>query len=374
MAVGLRGRRLSSPQRDHLGCASACFHLQHQYSPYPCSETMSRPRILRSAASNDWVSPLIVVSRGLVAVGNCVPFPYVNTALASGLALLELIQMVGKSSNDLKYLAESVVTIMRLLREEMDSHPTTLNPKFRELCGEFETHLSQLSKDLEAMSKNWSSSKFRRYLNSHNIQDEIIQFARKVDDLRANATLIVATGTRMDLAGVASGIAAVEDRISDLRRELVEGRSSSTTTPADGLKQELARFEEDFHALKIGDIHLEFHTARTANFLECDLNGRQRRLTAWTDYKAVVKGSVQTVRIYQGSDPTESWKGFLSFLADNSPSPDLPQLFGFCSSPRLRSLVFHGEFVTLDDTQKLFLGSSHRELGTGSGFLPPPSS
>jgi hypothetical protein len=47
--------------------------------------------------------------------------------------------MVGKSSNDLKYLAESVVTIMRLLREEMDSHPTTLNPKFRELCGEFET-------------------------------------------------------------------------------------------------------------------------------------------------------------------------------------------------------------------------------------------
>jgi hypothetical protein len=112
------------------------------------------------------------------------------------------------------------------------------------------------------MSKNWSSSKFRRYLNSHNIQDEIIQFARKVDDLRANATvssihtfgtgskppfiqLIVATGTRMDLAGVASGIAAVEDRISDLRRELVEGRSSSTTTPADGLKQELARFEED---------------------------------------------------------------------------------------------------------------------------------
>jgi hypothetical protein len=101
------------------------------------------------------VSPLIVVSRGLVAVGNCVPFPYVNTALASGLALLELIQvrtwtdrrlprsfepqMVGKSSNDLKYLAESVVTIMRLLREEMDSHPTTLNPKFRELCGEFET-------------------------------------------------------------------------------------------------------------------------------------------------------------------------------------------------------------------------------------------
>ncbi|KAJ7489658.1 hypothetical protein B0H11DRAFT_2229682 [Mycena galericulata] len=51
---------------------------------------LSRPRLF--SAPNDWISPLIVISRGLVSASNCVPFPYVNTALAGGLALLELIQ------------------------------------------------------------------------------------------------------------------------------------------------------------------------------------------------------------------------------------------------------------------------------------------
>jgi hypothetical protein len=46
-------------------------------------------------------------------------------------------QTVGKSGDDLKYLAKSVVTIMQLLREEMDSHPTTENAKFLQVCEEF---------------------------------------------------------------------------------------------------------------------------------------------------------------------------------------------------------------------------------------------
>jgi hypothetical protein len=111
----------------------------------------------------------------------------------------------------MKYLAESVVTIMKLLREEMDLHPTTENTKFAQVCEEFTEygfnlpyilspltapllcrHLMQLSKDLESMSKNWSSSKFRKYLNSHNIQEEISLFTRRVSDLRANATVSAA--------------------------------------------------------------------------------------------------------------------------------------------------------------------------------------
>ncbi|KAJ7885431.1 hypothetical protein B0H13DRAFT_1889550 [Mycena leptocephala] len=198
---------------------------------------MPRPRFFCSSTSADeWVSPLIVVARGLVAVGNCVPFPYVNTALSSGLALLELIQNVGKSGDDLKYLAESVVTIMRLLREEMDSQPTIPDTKFREVCAEFTV--------------------------------------------------------------------------------------------------------QKFHALKLGDIHLDFRTARTAIFTEMDLKSGKRRDIGWTDYSATVNGCVRTVRVYQGSEPTESWKNFLYFLADNSPSP------------RLRALVFHGEYLTLDEHAK----------------------
>ncbi|KAJ7881973.1 hypothetical protein B0H14DRAFT_2704108 [Mycena olivaceomarginata] len=200
----------------------------------------------------------------------------------------------------------------------------------------------QLSKDLESMSKNWSSSKFRKYLNSHNIREEISLFTHRVSDLRANATLIAAAGTRMDLAPVVTGVAAVESKIDDLHRQLIEQRSSLVASAAESLKQELIRFEEDFHALKLGDIHLDFCSAREANFSEFYLDGREKKQIGWTDYKA-------TVNVYQGSDSTESWKGFLSFLADNSPSPHLPQLFGFCSSPRLQSLVFHREYRSLDE-------------------------
>ncbi|KAJ7358463.1 hypothetical protein DFH08DRAFT_442679 [Mycena albidolilacea] len=164
------------------------------------------PRLrLFGSSTNEWVSPLVLAARGLVSVGNCVPFPFVNTALSSGLALLELIQTVGQSGDDMKYLVESVVAIMKLLREEMDLHPTTANTKFSQVCEEFTENLMQLSKDLESMSKNWSSSKFRKYLNSYNIREEISLFTRRVSDLRANATLSAAAGTIMDLVPVVTG-------------------------------------------------------------------------------------------------------------------------------------------------------------------------
>ncbi|KAJ7648669.1 hypothetical protein DFH06DRAFT_1209303 [Mycena polygramma] len=304
---------------------------------------MHRLRIFRSPASG-WIPRLIVVARALVSVGDCVPFPYVNTALSAGLALLELIQTVGKSDDDLKYLAESVVSIMRLLREEVDSHPNE-NISFRQVCEEFAGHLTQLSKDIELMAKNWSSSKWRKYLNSRNIRDEIEQFTRRVNDLRANATLVAATGTRMDLASVASGLTAVESRITDLQREVGSQRTLLTQDP--DFTRELARFSDDFHVLKLGDIHLDFQSAR--NFkLAVHSNGKVGHI-GWTDYNATINGGARTVRVYEGSDPTESWRDSLYFLADNSPSPHLPQLFGFCSSPRLRSLVFHGEYRTLDE-------------------------
>ncbi|KAJ7892911.1 hypothetical protein B0H14DRAFT_961043 [Mycena olivaceomarginata] len=312
---------------------------------------MPLPRLFRSS-TNEWVSPLITVARGLVSVGSCVPFPYVNTALSAGLVLLELIETV-------KYLAESVVTTMKLLREEVDSHPITENTKFHRVCEEFTGHLTQLSKDLESMSGNWSSSKFRKYLNSRNVREEIALFTRRVNDLRADTTLIAATGARMD-------VATVKSMVSEVQRRL-DARPSTTIGSSDSLKQELAHFEEDYHALKLGDIHLEFGTARTGGFPEIDFGGRGTIRSGWTDYKATVNGCIRTARVYQGSNSTKvrtfipsllgahltgtksCGKTFCRFWLIAHLSPHLPQLFGFCSSSRLRALVFHGEYRTLDE-------------------------
>ncbi|KAJ7858518.1 hypothetical protein B0H14DRAFT_655855 [Mycena olivaceomarginata] len=244
---------------------------------------MPLPRLFRSS-TNEWVSPLIIVAQGLVSVGNCVPFPYVNTALSAGLALLELIETVKQSGDDLKYLAESVVTTMKLLREEVDWHPIMENTKFHRVCEEFTGHLTQLSKDLESMSGNWSSSKFRKYLNSRNVREEIALFTRRVNDLRANTTLIAATGARMD-------VATVKSMVSEVQRRL-DAHPSTSIGSSDSLKQELARFEEDYHALKLGDIHLEFGTARTDSFPEIDCGGHGIVRSGWTDYKSTVNGCI----------------------------------------------------------------------------------
>ncbi|KAJ7121370.1 hypothetical protein C8R44DRAFT_165888 [Mycena epipterygia] len=315
-------------------------------------------RLFYSSTSNDWISPLLVVSRGIASVSGCVPFPYVNTALAGGVALLELIQTVGKNTDDLKYLAESVVTIMKLLREELDAHPDTPDARFRQICVEFNVHLSGLSKDIATMSKDWSSSRFKKYLKATAIRDEITQFTRRVNDLRADATLIAATGTRMDLVEVSNVVNAVQTNVSEIQKELAVIRSATAQGPINLDQQELVRFEADFHALKIGDIQLEFETARPTTFVRRNHWDGPEVKIGWTDYKGTVNGSVRTIRVYQGSEPVEPWKDFLSLLAEYSPAPHLPQLFGFCSSPRLKSLVFHGDFKTLDEYGRS-LPSSH---------------
>ncbi|KAJ7446967.1 hypothetical protein FB451DRAFT_1536679 [Mycena latifolia] len=315
---------LTCPTRVHPRATGRTYKPAHgtgasaaQPPAFPSlSTTMPFPRIFHPP-SQDWLSPLIVVSKGLVSVANCVPFPYVNAALSAGLVLLELIQTVGKSSEDLKYLAQSVVSIMQLLREEMASHSAVQDTRFRELCTEFSMHMSQLSRDIESLSKERSSSKLKKYLGSPRMRDEITDFTRRVDDLRANTTFVAAIGTRMDLVEIANGVAAVESKISTIQQDL----TSLTQTKATGLSSELARFEEDvgpisldgvaivfsliqFHALKLGDIHVDFHSARPAEF-EVYLRRHQRRKIGWTDYRATVQGCIRTVRVYQGSDPVE---------------------------------------------------------------------
>ncbi|KAJ7618168.1 hypothetical protein DFH06DRAFT_99588 [Mycena polygramma] len=294
---------------------------------------MSLRRLFKPPSSNDWISHLVSVSRGLVSVANCAPFPYVGTALSAGLALLELIQTVGKTTDDLRYLAESIFEIMRLLREESEAHPNNPDSRLVQLCVEFNMHLTRLSKDIESMSKNWSSSRFKKYVKVNCMRDEIAQFTRRVSDLRANATLIAATGTRMDLLEVSNDISAVRSSILRIENELATTHSAATSN----ISADLVRLEKDFHALKVGDIQLEFETARPSKYpLGYGVH------VEWTDYKGYVKGSIYTIRVYRGSESAKPWNDSLSLLAKYSPSPGLPQLFGFCSSPRLQCIVFHG--------------------------------
>ncbi|KAJ7495613.1 hypothetical protein FB451DRAFT_1478575 [Mycena latifolia] len=248
---------------------------------------MPLPRIFCAALSQDWLSPLIVVSKGLVPTGNYVPFPYVNIALSAGLALLETparpkyphpVQTAGKSSDDLRYLAQSVVTIMQLLREEMDHHSTAQDTRFRQLCIELTKsntrHLAQLSKDIEALSRNRSSSKSKKYMNSQTIRDQSTDFTQRVQDTRANTTLVAAIGTRMDLVKVANGVAVVEPK--NFRYTARSKRASVSNS------------NEMIFTLR--------SSPPTAEFFEIDTSHRQERKIGWTDYRTAVKGSIRTIQ------------------------------------------------------------------------------
>ncbi|KAJ7458204.1 hypothetical protein FB451DRAFT_1406509 [Mycena latifolia] len=187
--------------------------------------------------SQDWLSPLIVVSKGLASVANCMPFPR-------------------ESSEDLKYLAQSVVTHAAF--EEMASHSAAQDTRFGELCLEFSTYV-----DVMAISENLIDKQHQAHVaaverhrvlvegrvfieaqeipGSPRMRDEITDFTRRVNDLRANTTLVAAIGTRMDLVAVANGVAAVESKISAIQQD----SNSLTQTKATRLSSELARFEEN---------------------------------------------------------------------------------------------------------------------------------
>ncbi|KAJ6487108.1 hypothetical protein C8R47DRAFT_1277349 [Mycena vitilis] len=292
---------------------------------------MPRFRIFRSPESK-WLSTAVDIARSLVSVTNCVPFPYVNTALSAGLVLLELFQRVRQSDEDLKYLSESVVAIMKLLREEVESHQTREHAVSQPFNSAVQRHRVDVAESVFIQVE---------YLNSQKIRDQISHFTRRVNDIRANATLVAATGTRMDLAGV-------ESRIS----ELIASRHSPRIDSEDDLNQsELASLEKDFHAFKLGDIYLDFGSARTNSFAKY-ANGSEESLEekemGWTDYRATVNGGVRTVRVYQGSSPTESWKDFLRFLSRNSPSAHLPQLQSlFTITHKIHTI--EEEYRTLDE-------------------------
>jgi hypothetical protein len=109
-----------------------------------CSPSCAMPRLrLFGSSTNEWVSPLVLVARGLVSVGNCVPFPYVNTALSSGLALLELIQ-VGDQKNLRTYGSLFYVSHRRWGNQAMISNtsPSQWSPSCS-YCGRKWTRIPQ---------------------------------------------------------------------------------------------------------------------------------------------------------------------------------------------------------------------------------------
>ncbi|KAK7008516.1 hypothetical protein R3P38DRAFT_3023537 [Favolaschia claudopus] len=320
---------------------------------------MRRIRIFHSSTSNQWLSSLITTGRGIASFASCAPIPWIGAALSVGVALLELIQTIGKTTDDLRYLAESVVSLMKRLRDEFDAHPSDASPRLQQVCTEINTRLVDISNDISEMSKDWSSSKFKKYLKANCVRDEIAHFNQLVSDLRADATLATALGTRLDIARVGDAVSAVKCNITQIQEGLAMIRPPS----AEISKREYTSFKENFHSLRIGDMRLNFETACAIAYQvyaeEDDPNGGLCE-RGWTDYQGSVKGSPYTIRVYQGAQSNQIFRQFLTFLADHSPIASFPQLFGYCESPRFPALVFHEEFRTLDEYAACL--SSSREI------------
>ncbi|KAJ7121435.1 hypothetical protein C8R44DRAFT_736234 [Mycena epipterygia] len=169
-----------------------------------------------------------------MSVASCAPVPYVNAALSGAWPCWNLFR---KTTDDLKYLAESVVTIMKLFREEMDAHGNP-DAKSSQICVEFNMHLSGLSKDIESIATDWSSSRFKKYLKANSMRDEITQFTRRVNEMLHSLPLSVLALTRMDLVEVKS-------RVSEIQKEVSAIRSVTARAPYNLNQQELVRFAED---------------------------------------------------------------------------------------------------------------------------------
>jgi hypothetical protein len=103
----------------------------------------------------DWLGGLIDSTKVLSTLSGFVPFPYITAATRailevlqaievnynSGLHVLYLpmstIQRVGKNNDDLKDLAQAVVDITVIIRDEVLAHGEGSGARFKSMCEDF---------------------------------------------------------------------------------------------------------------------------------------------------------------------------------------------------------------------------------------------
>ncbi|KAK0472673.1 hypothetical protein EDD18DRAFT_1406731 [Armillaria luteobubalina] len=283
------------------------------------------------------VSQCISVIKLIQAAGEMAPFPYIKGLAGMAVVLLELLERADKNDADLIYLSKSLSSTIAVIRDTVVAHGESSAQHFKEFCIEVENYLATVLNDLISTKRFTHTRGIRQYLRTNDVRDKIDDYKQRVQDLKIDflgSVIRVTTETRFIASEVSDHSIAIEDTLRTLKHDISDIHEKALIR---GRRKLL--YQDQIHEIIPGDISMKQEIFRRTHeyLITVDI----------IDYHSEVdmSPSPKLVRVYRARRGSETlavkmlYDDLHQFLSLRH--PNIPQLFGVCTSTSFPALIFH---------------------------------
>ncbi|KAF7329402.1 hypothetical protein MKEN_00201900 [Mycena kentingensis (nom. inval.)] len=257
--------------------------------------------LLPGRHSASWVGRLALATEFIAAGAASSSVPFVAAVFDTALVFLRAVERVQRNRDMLHDLCISILEILSIIRDNAQSETNGSalqeHAHFRRFCDELTRLLNALTTEVGRGSRAWG--RFKEFMNSGNHAEELRRLNSRVNDLRANLTLLMSL---------------------DITRKVTAQN-----------KNQIPSFRE----IPIGDLNLihEISLPSTAQSPPIRI------------FKTRVVGQSTTMTALQYAED-ELWQRDLQYY-ENHRHPYLCQLFGVSHGRAWQGMIFHDELVPL---------------------------
>ncbi|KAK0232459.1 hypothetical protein EDD85DRAFT_848029 [Armillaria nabsnona] len=280
------------------------------------------------------VGQCISVVKLIQAAGEMAPFPYIKGLAGIAVVLLELLEKADKNDADLVYLSNSLSNTLVIVRDTVVAHGESSAQHFKEFCIEVENYLATVLNDLNSIKRFSHSRGIRRYLRTNDVRDKIDEYKQRVQDLKIDFLIRVTTETRFIASEVSGHSIAIEDTLRTLRLDISDIHEKALTR-----SRRKMSYQDQIHEIMPGDISMKQEIFRRTHehLMTVDI----------IDYDSEIdtSPSPKLVRVYRARRGSEAlavkmlYGDLHQFISLRH--PNIPQLFGVCTSSSFPALIFH---------------------------------
>ncbi|KAJ7635643.1 hypothetical protein B0H17DRAFT_1339628 [Mycena rosella] len=128
-----------------------------------------------SQSKSDWLETSLTTAKGVTAVAECLPFPYVKGVFGLVVIILETVEKVKKNRDDVRELCANIMEIVKIIQDQLSSHGDTAAVKFKGLCEDLEGVLQGILKAVQQMQAEPRGfrSRFKEVVKLGSVADEI---------------------------------------------------------------------------------------------------------------------------------------------------------------------------------------------------------
>ncbi|KAK0203994.1 hypothetical protein DFS33DRAFT_1432956 [Desarmillaria ectypa] len=280
------------------------------------------------------VAQCISAVKLIQAAGEMAPFPYIKGLASIAVVLLELLEKADKNNSDLIYLSNSLSNTLAIVRDTIIAHGESSAQHFKEFCVEVTNYLATVLNDLNSIKRSTHSRGIRQYLRTNDVRDKIDEYRQPGFSVLSFLQIRVTTETRFIASEVSGHSIAIEDTLRTLKHDLSDIHEETLTRC-----RRRALYQDQIHKIIPGDIIMKQEVFRRTHehLMSVDI----------IDYRSEVdiSPSPKLVRVYRARRGSEALAVKLlhgdlhQFLSLRH--PNIPQLFGVCTSSSFPALIFH---------------------------------